>query len=262
VQSKERSASPINRKLMIFCASALLTTLTLGLAGYLWLTAIKGDGPAGQDRPHTAELTDLSAVPLVIPPGQPQWTAATVRGEMASCDRQAAKNPNGLYFLVFPVEPATLEAAAPIVPPPVPKDSPFFLIQSPSLLRGLGDGYLELSARPYRFSVLDTETRNVKRWNPANGASKFSDPNAPAISKFKIGFDFEDHVLTWTHEYDRQKGACYWVNLRIDSPLYAPHSGWEYGGVFKSFPNPAADIRCANYACERIEYLSPNAIKP
>ena len=89
-------------------------------------------------------------------------------------------------------------------------------------------------------------------------------PNRKAVefSKFKIGFTFDANALTWTNEYDRRKGTCYWVNLRFTGQPYLPHSGWTSFGVPKSFPSPAANMRCTNHVCERIEYATPNANKP
>ena len=254
MQSKGTPAWPTLQKVIGFLVLAFFAALGLELVGYLRSSAVNGDAQSVQPPTHLAEDTALSPVPLNIPPGQPQWTVAALKRAMARCDAEAVKNPNDLYFLVTPIEPATLEAAASILPPPGDKFDSFFLVPTPSLFGGLQDGSVELSSRRYGFSVLDIKTANTIKWNAAYGASRFADQKAAEISKFRIGFTFDTNTLTWTNEYDRQKGTCYWVNLRFIGQPYLPRSGWANLGVPKSFPSAAASIRCTNHVCERIEH--------
>lgn len=262
MQSKERPAWLVSQKVIGFLALALCAALGLGLAGYLSGGAVNGDTKSAQHLPAVVEDVALSPVPVDIPSGEPQWTIGTLKSAMATCDAEAGKNPDGLYFLVTPVEPATFEAAVPILPPSGDQFASFFFITTPSLFAGLGNGSLNFSSAPYTFLVLDIKTANIMKWNSANGVSKFKSPKAAEFSKFKIGFTFDDNTLTWTNEYDRQKGTCYWVNLRFNGKPNLPHSGWNSLGAPKSFPSPAANMRCTNHVCERMEDDTLGGNKP
>jgi hypothetical protein len=175
----------------------------------------------------------------------------TIKRAMADCDMEAAKNPDGLYFLVTPLAPATLEAATSLAPPAADNYGSFSLVPSQAMFSGIEGDSLKFTKSQIEFSIIDMQTTQIKQWGSAMmGPSMFTYPNADGFSKFQIGFDFGDKSVKWTSEYDRQKGNCYWVNVRLKiQPSLPPYGRRNYGPP-KSFPTPARTLRCANRACE------------
>ena len=243
------------------CCVLLLVAIGFGLSQSLWRDTVPAEvqsDPRPQPRPEpqpqpTRESGQPAGalpvpVPVVNPTGQPV-DISTIRQAMANCDAVAARDPEGLHFLVIPVVPATLDAATPLLP--VGEDyRSFALIQSQDLLAGLEGGSLALAATPYRFSVMDAKWANTQTWNEAKGPSKFVHPNGATVSNFRIGFAPGDKSVRWTSMYDRQRGACYWVNVHLPGQPYALQPGRLNFGKPKSFPSPAATMRCVNRACE------------
>jgi hypothetical protein len=229
--------------------------IVFGLSASLWTdtapTRVQND-----PQPQSASERGLPAgampvtvpVPVVNPDGQPV-DVSTIRQAMANCDAVAARDPEGLHFLVIPVVPATLEAATPLLP--VGEDhKSFALIQSQDLLAGLEDGSLALAATPYKFLVIDAKWASTQTWNEAKGPAKFVHPDGGTVSNFRIGFSPGDKTVRWTSIYNRQKGACYWVNVLLPGQPYALQPGRINFGRPKSYPSPAATMRCVNRACE------------
>lgn len=190
-------------------------------------------------------------VPVNLPSGNTLTKIAALKRAMANCDAEAAKKRDELFFLVTPVEPATFEVATALLPPAGHNYGSFFLVPSPALF-GLENGSLELSTRRYEFSIIDMGTKEIQTWSPANGPSRFTYANAADVLKFQIGFDFGDKGPTWSSGFDRQKGNCYWVNLRFPGQPYSPSYGSVNLAVSKRFPTPANTIRCVNRVCESI----------
>lgn len=188
--------------------------------------------------------------PLVVPGPTRGRANSNIQQAMARCDAEAAQDPNSQYFLLTPVLPMNFESATLLLPPGEPHKS-FFLIPSQLVLGGLEDGSLELSSRPYAFSLRNSQTGEIQNWRPANGPAQFKLPNAASLSRFQIGLGFADAGVEWTGEYDRPTGACYWVNSFLPARLYSPFPGRSYSTMSKSFPSPAQTLRCANRACER-----------
>ncbi len=126
-----------------------------------------------------------------------------------------------------------------------------FLIPSQLVLSGLEDGSLELSSRPYEFSLRNSQTGQIQNWRSANGPAQFKLPNAASLSRFQIGLAFGNAGVEWTGEYERSTGSCYWVNSFLPAQLYSSFPGRSLSTMSKSFPSPAQTLRCANRACER-----------
>ena len=201
--------------LVVFCSAVLV----LGLVGFRWSWTADRDGQRTVQAPLQPEISaSISTLPasVVTPPAHAQPEAQTVKQTMADCDAEAAKDSDGLYFLVIPLVPATIEAASLLMPAGETYEL-FFLVPSKAAVGGLEDGSLTLSSRQYEFSIIDLTTGKTQKWSSANGLSKFTQPNAAAVSKFRVGFDFADKSTQWSNEYQRQKGICYWVNIRFPS---------------------------------------------
>src|SRR6185436_14654557 len=112
----------------------------------------------------------------------------------------------------------------------------FFLIESRQVLSGLEDGSLELSSRPYEFSLRDSQTGQIQNWRAANGPAQFKLPRAASLSRFQIGLGFGNGGGEWTGDYERSIGACYWVNIFLPAQLYLPFPGRSLSTTAKSFP--------------------------
>jgi hypothetical protein len=228
------------------CAVAFLAVTLLAI-GFLWSNS--------QSNIPTPPTSKTSAP--VIKSTEPEGTSTeladpdipTIKQAMADCDVEAAKSPNGLYFFVTPVMPATVETATSLVPPAGDNYGSFSLVPSQAMLGGIEDGSLTVKKSPYEFSIVDLQTKQIKKWDSAKGASRFTYPNTDGFSKFQIAFDFGDKNVKWTSEFDRQKGNCYWVNVRLQiQPSLPPYGRRNY--LSKSFPATDRTLRCANRVCE------------
>jgi hypothetical protein len=228
------------RKALIAASCCALLFVAIGWAVIRNLVSdtVPGNGPGGTQAPPdsvTQTSTTVLPLPAVDPTGQPGQDSSATKQTMADCEAEAAKDPDGLYFLVTPVAPATLEAAASLLPLGEDYRS-FALIQSETLLAGLENGSLALATTPYKFSVIDVKWSYTQTWNEAKGPSKFIHPSAAAVSNFRIGFAFGDRSVRWTNVYDRRKGTCYWVNVRLPGQLFASHPGRLNFGRPKKLP--------------------------
>jgi hypothetical protein len=254
---------------VIQSATFIVGALVLLLAGVFWSLKVQ-ERPGGLGAPLETEINTPTKplkvpavkppgssqlhlpVPVNLPSGNPLRKIPALKRAMANCDAESAKNLDELFFLVTPVEPATFEVATALLPPAGHDYGSFFLVPSPALFVGLENGSLELSTRRYEFSIIDMQTKQTQTWSSASGPSKFTYVNAADVAKFQIGFSFGDKGPTWSSGFDRQKGNCYWVNLRFPGQPYSPSYGSANLGVSKSFPAPASTIRCANRVCEPI----------
>ena len=188
--------------------------------------------------------------PLAVPGPAEGPANSIIQQAMTRCDAEAAQDPSSQYFLLTPVFPVNFESATLLLPPGVPHKS-FFLIESQLVLSGLEDGSLELSSRPYEFSLRNSQTGQLHNWRSADGPAQFKLPNAASLSRFQISLGFGEAGVEWTGEYERTTGACYWVNSFLPAQLYSPFPGRSLSTRPKSFPSPAQTLRCANRACER-----------
>jgi hypothetical protein len=224
-----------------------------GLAGigFLWSEKLHRDDQSSlqnslETYPSPAAIETDFLTPVAVPVGQPE--SSSIKQAMARCDAEAAENPDGLYFLLTPVVPINFESAT-LLLPPGKNYKYFFLVTSSQVLNGLDEGSLGVSMRPYQFSLLNSETNQITNWKPVIGPSQFTQSNV-AWSKFQIKLDLADTAVTWTDEYNRQRGSCYWINVFFPHQTYSPHSGRVNVQKHKSFPSQARTIRCANHMCE------------
>jgi hypothetical protein len=235
------------------CCAALLLTGGLVVIGFVLSEKLyRKDQPDIQASPDPVSSSPPPdrLEPLVIPGPTGGRANSIIQQAMTRCDAEAARDPNSQYFLLTPLLPVNFESATLLQPPGTPHKS-FFLIQSQLVLGGLEDGSLELSSRPYEFSLRDSQTGHIHNWRSANGPAQFKLPNAASLSRFQIGLGFGDAGAEWTGEYERSTGSCYWVNSFLPARLYSSFPGRSLSTRSKSFPSPAQSLRCANRACER-----------
>ena len=157
-------------------------------------------GFMASDKLYRTEQSDIQAPPGTVssspPPDRLEPLAvpgptggpgnSIIQQAMTRCDAEAAQDPDSQYFLLTPVLPVNFESATLLLPPGVPHKS-FFLIESQLVLGGLEDGSLELSSRPYEFSLRNSETGQIHNWRSANGPAQLRLPNAASLSRFQIG---------------------------------------------------------------------------
>lgn len=230
----------------------LLAVLGLGLIGFLLSNNVYHDvAGSSSPQPNTATNPFNTALsePSLAPTPIPGTDNVSIKKAMTNCDEEAARNPNGLYFLVTPVIPANFGSATQLMSPGEDYGT-FLLIPSHGLISGLEDHSLQLSARKYEFSVHNADTAQIQKWSNANSASKFTQLHPFGFSKFQIGISFEDKSVMWTNQYARQKGICYWVNALFHNHPYAPPSGRNDFARSKRFPVSARTLRCANSVCD------------
>jgi hypothetical protein len=235
------------------CGAALLLAGGLVVIGFVSSEKLYRQQPGDiQASPGAVSSSPPAGLlePLMIPRSTGASAHSIVQQAMTRCDAEAAQDPTSQYFLLTPVLPVNFESATLLLPPGEPHKS-FFLIPSQLVLSGLEDGSLELSSRPYEFSLRNSETGQIQSWRSANGPAQFKLTNAAWLSGFQIGLGFGDAGVAWTGEYGRSTGACYWVNSFLPARLHSPVPGRPIATTSKSFPSPAQTLRCANRACER-----------
>jgi hypothetical protein len=233
------------------CAAVLLTGGLIVIGIMLSETLYRKDHPDIQAPPETIPHSpppDLLE-PLAVPDSTGGRTNSIIQQAMTRCDAEAAQDPNSQYFLLTPVLPVNFESATLLLPPGTPHKF-FFLIESRLALSGLEDGALELSSRPYEFSLRDSQTGQIQHWRSANGPAQFKLPTAASLSRFQIGLDFGNTGVEWIGAYERSIGACYWLIPFLPAQLYSSFPGRSLSTTSKSFPSPAQTLRCVNLACE------------
>jgi len=235
------------------CCAALLVAGGLVVIGFVSSQKLyrndQTDIPASPEPVASSPPPELLE-PIAVPVPTGGRTDPIIQQAMARCDADAAQDPNSQYFLLTPVLPVNFESATLLLPPGTPHKS-FFLIESRQVLSGLEDGSLELSSRPYQFSLRNSQTGQIQNWRAANGPAQFKLPRAASLSRFQIGLGFGNGGVEWTGDYERSIGACYWVNIFLPAQLYLPFPGRSPSTTAKSFPTPARTLRCANRVCER-----------
>jgi hypothetical protein len=228
------------RKPTLLAIGALSWAVGFGAIGFMWGKRMYPEDQSSFEtllnRGAEARAAKIAPAPTTSMSALPQRDISSIKKAMASCDAEATNNPDGLYFLVTPVVPATFEGATSLLPSGTTFGSLVLLI-SQDLLSGLELGVLAASASPYDFSIMDLEAAQTVKWS-ASGPSKFKRENSPEVSKFQLAFDFGGNTLTWTPPFDRQKGNCYWVNVRLPGLPLRARSTWETLIMPSSFSLP------------------------
>jgi hypothetical protein len=201
----------------------VLLASVFGLSYSLWICMAQRELRAMTQAPNTSATSkapdpsfSAAVVPTSPPATIPQLDLGSIKRLMATCDEEAAKDPDGLHFLVIPLVPATFEAATFLLPAGE-NYAGFVLISSADAINGLESGALAPSGRSYGFLVRDARTKQEKQLGSAAGPFRFTEPNRPALLNFQIGLSLPSMVVQWSTEYPRTKGSCYWVNVRFRS---------------------------------------------
>jgi hypothetical protein len=158
--------------------------------------------PTAPSAPTTpAETTDLAAI----------------KKGMADCDTDAAKSPDSIYFYVLPVRPAKgaendwrTNALSEV-------GNTFLLLSGQDALDGLRDGKLVVRPGRYTFAMQDSASGRSVPWTSATAASRLSTPLPATVKTLKLGFDFSatQSGTTWSNEFKRDLGTCYWVSVLV-----------------------------------------------
>jgi hypothetical protein len=214
------------KKLDLLIVGALLSSaVALGAVGFTWGKRNYSETQGSLEAPLNRDAEfDGVPTPAISMSALQHRDIPSIKQAMASCDAEAADNPNGLYFLVTPVAPDTFEGATSLLPSGANIGSLSFML-SQDLLNGLERGDLAVSARPYDFSIIDMVTAQTIKWS-ARGPSKFKQEYAPEVSQFQLGFNLGTNSLMSTPPFNRQKGNCYWVNVRFPALPLRTQGNW------------------------------------
>jgi len=159
-------------------------------------------------------LWSLLALPQgrIVPPAE-NGNFGWIERAIAQCERDAARNPDTLYFLVIPVVPADGDPRSWIPKSNGTVGTNVLLIGSQDTVDGLRAGELRLDSRAYRFSILDPGTTRAYPWRPALGVHKFAIRDASAVASFRPGFNFRPTgEIRWADgDIPREAGTCYWT---------------------------------------------------
>jgi hypothetical protein len=154
--------------------------------------------------PPAAATSPLAAATM----GEYGWLAQT----MIECDKVAMQQPKKLHFLIIPL---TAD----------PKDLPDWrllagssignalTIPASDALGGLKRGTLTLYAEDYVFSVQDTATKLIYKWNAASGVKWFSTAEDAKIGAFRVQIQpvRKTQSSDWGELYSERGGSCLWV---------------------------------------------------
>jgi hypothetical protein len=137
------------------------------------------------------------------------WLATAMSG----CDAQAKADPGALHFLVTPLVPVA-RGLEPWHAKSISDAGTGILLHAEDTLEALKSGALRIYPADYDFSVVDPVGDKIHKWRPAVGVAKFSTTGADSISTFKVQFRTarSRRDADWGGRFNRQIGACYWVN--------------------------------------------------
>jgi hypothetical protein len=151
------------------------------------------------------------------PPAAPATDLATIRKEMTDCDNVATKDPSLINFLVLPLlvakgaENDWRAAALSEV------GNSFLLLSANDALDGLRDGKLVVRPGRYTFAIRDPAGGQSFSWTSATAVSRLSRPLSQDVKRLNLGFDFSptQSGTTWSNEFNRDPGTCYWVIVLV-----------------------------------------------
>ena len=161
-----------------------------------------------------AAPTAPSALPT---PADATIDLAAIKKGMTDCDADAAKSPDSIYFYVLPLRPAKgaendwrTNALSEV-------GNTFLLLSGQDALDGLRDGKLIVRPGRYTFAMQDSASGQSVSWTSATAASRLSKPVPATVRTLKLGFDFSPTQTgtTWSNEFKRDAGTCYWVSVLV-----------------------------------------------
>lgn len=156
----------------------------------------------------------IGAAVAVGAPGDASWVA----NAMSQCDAEAKADADSgtLHFLVTPL--AVVDGdLAPWRPKAINELGGGIMLRSDAALDGLKRGTLRVYPADYGFGVLDPTGEQIYRWRPSTGVSKFAAADPGEMPTFTVRFQTARSGSEPEEggPFNRQKGACYWVNAII-----------------------------------------------
>jgi hypothetical protein len=200
---------------LIVVSAAVLAVLLVGAVSLSRQLFHREPSPVGD----TAAPTASAAAPVLVRMTKADGTTdlPAVEKSMSDCDDEAARNQDGLYFLILPLL-SPVKNYQPWVAASVGEiGTSVILLRSKDALDGLRDGSLSLYRGAYTFSIIDATTEASHAWTPATGVAKFTKVDAAQMAGFRVRFGFADFVgdTPSNFRFPRQKGVCYWVSALL-----------------------------------------------
>jgi len=128
-----------------------------------------------------------------------------------ACEAEAAKYPQGLYFMVVPLAPAS-SAAEGIKSRALETIGPATLLESKVALEGLESGALRISREQFILHAMDIETNAIHRWNSAAGVSTLSERGSSSKGPFKVRLQTTPNdAAQWSTSLAEGLATCHWV---------------------------------------------------
>ncbi len=142
---------------------------------------------------------------------------AAISKAMSDCDAAAAQDQGALYFLILPMVPAGGTERTWAAQALQTVGNSFILLSSKDALEGLANNTLMLRPGRYTFAIVDSESGASYSWTSATGLARLTKREAGATKMLKLGFDFSEAQTgaQWTSDFQRERGACYWVSALV-----------------------------------------------
>jgi hypothetical protein len=131
---------------------------------------------------------------------------------LQACEAEAARYPQGLYFMVVPLAAASPAAAEQIRPRALETVGPVTLLESKVALEGLESGALRISSAQFILHAMDVETNAIHRWNSVTGVSTLSERASDSKGPFKVRLQTAPGDDTqWSMSLAEGLATCHWV---------------------------------------------------
>ncbi|MDQ2082178.1 hypothetical protein RA307_18470 [Xanthobacteraceae bacterium Astr-EGSB] len=200
---------------LIIVSAAVLAVLLVGALSLSRHMFHREPAPAGP----TATAVDADTTPVLVrmPGADGSADLPTIQKALDDCDVEAARNPDGLYFVILPLL-SPVKNYQPWIAASVGEiGTSVILLRSKDALDGLRDGSLTLYRGAYTFSIIDAATEATHAWSEAVGVARLGKTGAAGITGFRVRFGFADFVgdTPSNFRFPRQKGVCYWVSALL-----------------------------------------------
>jgi hypothetical protein len=197
---------------LIIGSAAVLAVLLVGALSLSRQLFHREPSPAAGTAPAAS-----AAAPVLLPKADGSIDLPAIEKAMADCDDEAARNQDGLYFLILPLL-SPVKNYQPWIAASVGEiGASVILLRSKDAIDGLRDGSLSLYRGAYTFSIIDASTEASHAWTSATGVAKFTKTDAAQVAGFRVRFGFADFVgdTPSNFRFPRQKGVCYWVSALL-----------------------------------------------
>lgn len=136
---------------------------------------------------------------------------AWLSSALNACEAEAAKYPQGLYFMVVPLASASSAADA-IRSRALETIGPATLLESKVAIEGLESGALRISREQFILHAMDAGTNTIHRWNSAVGVSTLSERNSSSKGPFKVRLQTNPNdSAQWSASLAEGLATCHWV---------------------------------------------------